>query len=60
MWMLRSYGVKRLADDWTLPRLANFSADQLKDLIAAIRRLKATGKWPHVTDELISKLEALQ
>jgi len=60
LWVLRSYGVKRLADDWTLPRLADFSAEQLAELIAAMRRLRATEKWPAVTDELISKLEALQ
>jgi hypothetical protein len=60
LWVLRSYGVARLADDWTLPRLAEFSAEQLADLIAAMRRLKATEKWPAVTGDLIEKLESLQ
>jgi hypothetical protein len=60
LWVLRTYGAARLADDWTLPRIADFSAEQLAELIAAMRRLQTTGNWPHVTDELISKLEALQ
>ena len=60
LWVLRTYGVVRLSDDWMLPRLAQFSADQFQELVAAMRRLSASGKWPAVTDELISKLEALQ
>jgi hypothetical protein len=60
LWVLRSYGEARLADDWMLPRLAQFSADQFQELVAAMHRLKAGGKWPAVTGELISKLEALQ
>jgi hypothetical protein len=59
LWVLRTYGVARLADDWMPPRLAQFSPEQLAELIAAMRRLKASGKWPNVTDELIAKLEAL-
>jgi hypothetical protein len=59
LFVLRSYGVARLADDWTAPRLAQFPPDQLKDLVAAMRRLGATAQWPNVTDELIRRLELL-
>jgi hypothetical protein len=59
LWVLRSYGVARLADDWMLPRLGGFSDDQMHELIAAMHRLKATGQWPNVTAELIEKLESL-
>jgi hypothetical protein len=59
VWVLRTYGVARLADDWMLPRLAEFSPEQMRDLIAAMERLKAKG-WPRVTDELIEGLGALK
>ena len=59
LWVLRSYGVARLADDWMLPRLADFSDNQMGELIAAMHRLKATGQWPNVTADLIEKLESL-
>jgi hypothetical protein len=58
LWVLRTYGVARLNDDWMRPRLAEFSPDQLQELVAAMRRLKAKG-WPMVTDELIEMLEGL-
>jgi hypothetical protein len=60
LWTLRTHGVARLADDWMVPRLAQFSVDQFQELAAAMHRLRASGKWPAVTDELISKLEALR
>jgi hypothetical protein len=59
MWVLRTYGVAHLGDGWMMPRLAQFSADQFQELVAAMRRLNASGKWPAVTDELVSKLETL-
>jgi hypothetical protein len=59
LWVLREYGVSRLGDDWMLPRLAEFSPAQIRELVAAMRRLKAKG-WRHVTDELIQKLEAMR
>jgi len=59
LWILREYGVARLGDAWTLPRLAEFSPDEMQDLIAAMRRLKASGRWPNVTDELVAKLEGM-
>ena len=43
LWVLRSYGVARLADDWMLPRLGGFSDDQMHELIAAMHRLIANG-----------------
>jgi hypothetical protein len=58
LWALRTYGVARLNDDWMRPRLAQFSPDQMQELVAAMRRLKAKG-WPMVTDELIELLEGL-
>jgi hypothetical protein len=60
LWVLRTYGVARLNDDWMLPRLAQFSPEQMQELIAAMRRLRASGRWPNVTDELVSRLEELQ
>jgi hypothetical protein len=59
LWVLRTCGVARLGDGWMMPRLAQFSADQFQELVAAMRRLRASGKWPAVTDELVSNLESL-
>jgi hypothetical protein len=59
LWVLRTYGLARLSDDWMRPRLAQFSPDQLQELVAAMRRLKTKG-WPMVTDELIGLLEGLR
>jgi hypothetical protein len=59
LWVLREYGIARLGDDWMVPRLAEFSPEQLRELIAAMRRLKAKG-WRNVTDELIQKLEVMR
>ena len=58
LWVLREHGEARLSDDWMRPRLAQFSPDQMQELVAAMRRLKAKG-WPKVTDELIELLEGL-
>jgi hypothetical protein len=58
LWVLRTYGVARLNDDWMRPRLAQFSPEQLQELVAAMRRLKAKG-WPKANDELIGLLEGL-
>jgi hypothetical protein len=60
LWVLREYGTARLYDNWMRPRLAQFSPDQLQELLAAMHRLKATGKWPCVTDDLITRLGALR
>ena len=60
LWVLRTYGTARLADTWMLPRLAEFSPEQMQELIAAMRRLRASGRWPNVTDDLVSRLEAMQ
>lgn len=59
LWVLRTYGVTRLSDGWMRPRLAQFSPDHLQELVAVMRRLKAKGCWPMVTDELIGLLEGL-
>ena len=59
VWVLRTYGTARLADAWMLPRLAEFSPEQMQDLIAAMHRLRASGRWPNVTDELVAKLEGM-
>ena len=56
LWVLRTYGTARLADVWMLPRLAEFSPEQMQELIAAMRRLRASGRWPNVTDDLVSRL----
>jgi hypothetical protein len=60
LWVLRTYGTARLADAWMLPRLAEFSPEQMRELIAAMHRLKASGQWPNVTDELVAKLEGMR
>jgi hypothetical protein len=59
LYVLRTYGTARLADAWMLPRLAEFSPEQMQDLIAAMHRLRASGRWPNVTDELVAKLEGM-
>lgn len=60
LWVLRTYGVARLTDNWMLPRLAEFSPEQMQDLIAAMRRLRATAQWPNVTDQLVRELECFR
>jgi hypothetical protein len=60
LWALRTYGVVRLSDTWMLPRLADFSPEQVRELVAAMRRLRATAQWPNVTDQLIRELESFQ
>jgi hypothetical protein len=60
LWVLRTYGVARLNDNWMLPRLADFSPEQMQELVSAMRRLMATGRWPNVTDQLIRELESFQ
>ena len=57
LYVLRQQGVARPTDNWMLPRLAEFSPDQMQKLLAAMRRLKATAQWPNVTDQLIRELE---
>jgi len=60
LWTLRTHGVARLSDSWMLPRLAEFSPDQMLELVAAMHRLRATAQWPNVTDQLVRELESFQ
>jgi hypothetical protein len=56
LWVLREYGVARLDDAWMRPRLADFSTAQLKELIAAMERMRP--RYPRtITDELLSTLK---
>lgn len=55
LWVLRTYGVARLTDDWMLPRLAEFSTEQMRELHAALIRMRP--KYPAITDELLSAIE---
>jgi hypothetical protein len=60
LWVLRTYGVAHLTDTWTLPHIAEFSPDQMQELVAAMHRLRATAQWPNVTDQLVRELESFQ
>jgi hypothetical protein len=56
LWVLREYGIARLDDQWMRPRLANFSTTQLKELVAAMERMRP--RYPQtITSELISALK---
>src|SRR5262249_58595465 len=56
LWVLRQYGIARIDDKWTGPRLAQFSTAQLKELIGAMERMRS--RYPRtITDELISTLK---
>lgn len=54
-YVLRTHGIKRLADNWMLPRLAEFSSEQMRDLLAALTRMQP--RYPAITDELISAIK---
>jgi hypothetical protein len=51
---LRTFGVAQLAQANCQRRLSNFSTEQLRELIAALMRLKPA--YPEITDELLLKL----
>ena len=55
-YVLRQHGIKRLTDDWVLPRLAEFSTEQMRDLLVTMIRMQP--KYPAtITDELLSAIQ---
>jgi hypothetical protein len=56
LWVLREHGMARLYDPWVTNRLAQFSAEQVEELIAALTRLKSKPLGRKVTNELITKI----
>jgi hypothetical protein len=54
LWELREQGIAQLEKPECRRRLSELSTKQLRDLIAALVRLRA--KWPKITDELIGVL----
>jgi len=58
--VLREYGVYRLYDPWVIERVAQFSPEQVEELIAALKRLKTKPLGWMVTDELIEGAEKLR
>jgi hypothetical protein len=57
-YVLRTYGMRRLNDAWLTNRLANFSDAQIKELVAALGRMRP--KYPAITSELIAKIAELK
>jgi len=54
--VLRGYGVARLADNWTLTCMADFSTEQMRELLAAMIRMRP--KYPAtITEELLSAIQ---
>jgi hypothetical protein len=56
-YMLRTCGMRRLNDSWLTNRLANFSDAQIKELVAALGRMRP--KYPAITDQLIAEMAKL-
>jgi hypothetical protein len=54
LWELRTYGLPQLAKPDCRRRLANLSTGQLRELLAALIRLRP--EYPNITDELIAKI----
>jgi hypothetical protein len=57
LWELREFGVMRLAERECRRRLGDLSTAQVRELVAALIRLRP--KWPNVTDNLILKIGGL-
>lgn len=60
LWVLRENGMSRLYDPWVIDRAAQFSPEQVEELIAALKRLKTKPLGRLVTDELIEGVERLR
>jgi hypothetical protein len=60
LWVLREHGMYRLYDPWAIERLAQFSPEQVEELVAALKRLKTKPLGRLVTDELIEGVERLR
>jgi hypothetical protein len=54
LYELRTYGVPQLAKPNCRGRLSDLSTEQLRELLAALMRLRP--KYPAITDELIMKI----
>jgi hypothetical protein len=54
LYELRTHGVERLAEPNCRQRLAELSTDQVRELIAALLRIRS--KHPAITDELLLQL----
>lgn len=57
-YVLRTYGMKRLDDPWLTNRLAGFSDAQIKELIAALKRMQP--RYAAITNELIAEITKLE
>jgi hypothetical protein len=49
--------MRRLNDPWLTNRLANFSDAQIKELVAALGRMRP--KYSAITDQLIAEIKGL-
>jgi hypothetical protein len=59
--MVREYGKERVNDLWLTTRFAQFSDEQIEELLAALTRLSAKPQWQNtVTRELIDELTKLR
>ena len=56
-YVLRQHGMRRLNDPWLTIRLAEFSDEQIVELIAALGRMQP--RFPAITDKLINKIVEL-
>jgi hypothetical protein len=56
-YVLRTYGMNRLDDFWLTYRLAKFSDAQVKELVAALRRMQP--RYAAITNELIAEIAKL-
>ena len=54
LWELRTYGLAQLAKENCRRRLSDLSTKQLRELIAALMRLRP--RYPMINDELLLKL----
>jgi hypothetical protein len=60
LWVLRENGTYRLYDPWMIERVAQFSPEQVEELIAALKRPKTKPLGRLVTDELIKGVQGLR
>lgn len=56
-FVLRTHGTKRLNDPWLTYRLAKLSDAQVKELVAALRRMQPG--YAAITNELIAEIAKL-
>jgi hypothetical protein len=61
LWVLRTYGMKRINDAWLTTRLAEFSDAQVEELFAALTRLSARPEYAGtVTKGLLGEIAKLR